>query len=416
MKKILCSISCLLFCILLNAQVKFEKGYFINNKNESKICLIKNIDWKNNPISFEYKLSETSASQFESIQNTTEFGVLGKFKFVRHFVKINTSSDDISLLDEGNNISFENKTLFLKELVEGDANLFYYENKDLRRFFFGLGTIDVEQLIYKRYSYSQEEIARKKLLYANKKISSSSIGINTTFKQQLWNNLKCDAISRQNLDKINYRQEELIKLFKKYNKCSDPNWKDSKSLNNKGDFNLTLRPGANLSNLNISSNRGITEFEPKTSLRFGIEIEFVLPFNKNKWSLVFEPTYRNYQSNATQTVSFLPDPQELDVDYKSIEFSAGFRYYSFLNDNSKLFLSAYMLNEIELNSSVSNPRFISSRLTIDPLTNFALGLGYKLKDKFSIEFRYDFDRGITRGALSNSEFKNVSLIFGYTIL
>ena len=40
------------------AQISFEKGYYIDNSNQKVDCLIKNVDWKNNPTSFEYKLSD----------------------------------------------------------------------------------------------------------------------------------------------------------------------------------------------------------------------------------------------------------------------------------------------------------------------------------------------------------------------
>ena len=43
-----------------NAQVNFDKGYFIDNNGQKTECLIKNADRGNNPSSFEYKLSESS--------------------------------------------------------------------------------------------------------------------------------------------------------------------------------------------------------------------------------------------------------------------------------------------------------------------------------------------------------------------
>lgn len=56
----------ILFCCLLavcytfhaSAQIRFEPGYFIDTANQKTECFIKNVDWKNNPTRFDYKLSE----------------------------------------------------------------------------------------------------------------------------------------------------------------------------------------------------------------------------------------------------------------------------------------------------------------------------------------------------------------------
>ena len=73
-KKILLSI-----ILLLNyygfSQVNFEKGYFITNSDEKIDCLIKNRDWKNNPIDFEYKLSDNDKFISTNIKLVKEFGI-----------------------------------------------------------------------------------------------------------------------------------------------------------------------------------------------------------------------------------------------------------------------------------------------------------------------------------------------------
>ena len=40
------------------AQTSFEKGYFINNEGQKTDCLIKNIDWKDNPTEIKFKYTE----------------------------------------------------------------------------------------------------------------------------------------------------------------------------------------------------------------------------------------------------------------------------------------------------------------------------------------------------------------------
>ena len=65
------------------AQFLFDQGYIINNNNERIDCLIKNIDWKDKPKIFEYKLNENDVETNGSTDNIREFGVLDESRFVR---------------------------------------------------------------------------------------------------------------------------------------------------------------------------------------------------------------------------------------------------------------------------------------------------------------------------------------------
>ena len=62
------------------SQVEFEQGYLINNDGKRLECLIKNVDWKNSPTKFQYKLNENSEPITASIDGVSEFGV-GFHKF-----------------------------------------------------------------------------------------------------------------------------------------------------------------------------------------------------------------------------------------------------------------------------------------------------------------------------------------------
>ena len=55
-------------------------------------------------------------------------------------------------------------------------------------------------------------------------------------------------------------------------------------------------------------------------------------------------------------------------------------------------------------------------LEIESRTNVAFGIGYKFIDKYSLEVRYLTGRDILgKYGFWNSDFKNVSVIFGYSI-
>ena len=71
------SLFLLLMVVCSYGQIRFEKGYFITNENQRTECLIKNVDWKNNPHEFLYKLKDRKETQKGTIQSVKEFGIYG---------------------------------------------------------------------------------------------------------------------------------------------------------------------------------------------------------------------------------------------------------------------------------------------------------------------------------------------------
>ena len=55
------------FSIDCNSQISYVKGYYINDSNQKINCLIRNVDWRNNPKEFEYKISEQTKKNTKRI-------------------------------------------------------------------------------------------------------------------------------------------------------------------------------------------------------------------------------------------------------------------------------------------------------------------------------------------------------------
>ena len=71
-------------------------------------------------------------------------------------------------------------------------------------------------------------------------------------------------------------------------------------------FNWNLRPSFNSSNIsrqNSISFSKSTDFSIEIVFKFGIEAELTLPFNKNNWSNIIEPTYSYYKSKKRDSKS-----------------------------------------------------------------------------------------------------------------
>lgn len=396
------------------AQIKFEQGYFIDNDGTKTECLIKNVDWHDNPSQIEYKLNEDAKAKIGYIRNIKEFGV-SDLKYVRETVNIDLSSEELNHLSANKNPEFKETTLFLKHIVQGEANLYQYEEGNLIRYFYQVGDKDIQQLIYKTYRVTQE------IVNGIAKERTNKIDKNNRYKQQLWTDVRCDNIKESDAVKTNYKKNSLIKYFVKYNTCKDPNFVNTRKQEDRDLFNLTIRPGINFSSLslldsytNLYTKSG---FDNQTNLRFGVEAEFILPFNKNKWAVFIEPTYQSYKSELKdKSTTFLgTNTRTYTIDYKSIEFPIGLRYYMFLNDKSKFFVNAAYVMDYELDATYSvtinddlNPITVTD---MDTGTNIIAGFGYKYNDRYGIEVRYATNRKIG----NTFNYSSFSVILGYSL-
>jgi hypothetical protein len=380
-------------CFNSHAQIQFEKGYFIDNAGNTTACLIRNADWKNNPTTFEYKMSETSETLKGSLQDAQEFGISNTVKYKRFAVKVDRSSNQTEKLSNKRAPEYMEETLLLKVLVEGKGSLYQFNDDGILRFFYSLDNSEATQLIYKEY--------RMKDVRA----------INDSYKQQLWNELKCPGLTETAARETAYSTSSLIKYFKLYNNCVQSPAIVFGENDNKVIVNLTLRPGVVFSSLSVSNElTGVDnmDFGNNTSFRVGLEVELVLPFNKNKWSLVLEPTYQKFESDLHS------GPYSARINYSSIELPFGVRRYFFLSKNMDMFMNAQFLFDIPIESSVDIDSGTED-LAVKNNGSFTAGMGFNLKEKVSIELRYQFNRQLFNGfTFMDTRFHGIAIIAGYT--
>jgi len=130
-------ISLLIFSTLNTyAQIKFEKGYFIDIQGVKKECYIKNVDWDNNPSKLIYKLSKESEKRTIQSSKIKAFEIYDYSKFVRVKVKIDTSGTEFGELSSLRNPEWKEDNILLEILVEGKASLYRVSSKKIERYFF----------------------------------------------------------------------------------------------------------------------------------------------------------------------------------------------------------------------------------------------------------------------------------------
>ena len=380
-------------------QIKYEKGYFINNERQRVECLIKNREWKNNPTEFNYKIGSDGKTETGDLASTKEFSIYNNYKFVGADVKIDRSFNPKTSISTEKDPIWKQEKLFLKVLVEGKANLYAYEDDNLVKFFYSMnGGNTVDQLVYKEYKVDMNLVK------------------NTSFRQQIWKDLQFKGSYMNEVQNMPYTAEALGKYFTYYDSSFGNTVSQIKPVEKKSYLNLKLTPGVNFSSGSMSIPVGVGKpllpvtFESNQSFRLGLEAEWLFAFNKYKWAFVFEPTFQSYSPKA--------GPNNGTIDYSSVEFPLGVRYYYHLNDQTRIYLNGFYIPgfAMNFNSTIKyTPETnVPKSFDVKSSGNLAFGGGVDYK-KFSFEARYYADRTLSDEPYLNPVYKRFSLILGYKI-
>ncbi|NQX81786.1 MAG: tRNA modification GTPase [Flavobacteriaceae bacterium] len=406
MKNILFITIIALISFKCHSQISFKKGYYVNDLNERVECFIKYANWKKNSNIFEYKLLENSEPNKIEIENIKEFEIYNNSKYIKSNVNIDRSSSVIGRLSKHRDAVFKKEELFLEVLIEGQANLYMYKDSDLTRYFYSLDkSKEIKQLVFKSYMYKESRIAK-----------------NNLFRQQLYNDLKCSLLDNYNFKKVRYTKASLIKIIEKYNKCKNSNYVSELDKHKKDLFNLNIRPRVNNSSLFIGYPDSYfnVDLGSKTNFSFGIEAEFILPYYDNKWSIMFELSYTPLNFEKTMISREVSGGKYITkIDYTPIELSVGLRYYMFFNEDFKMFLNASVSHDYSSGEVLKVTRSDGSylkTLNVGSGINSSVGIGCKYKNKYSLELRYVPSKKILEAINLTSDYKMISIIFGYTLL
>ncbi|MFK8103257.1 MAG: hypothetical protein AB8G15_12055 [Saprospiraceae bacterium] len=354
-----------------------------------------------------------------TIAEVKSFGIDGEFKYERFMVEAAVRINNRANLDNKKTIKFVKEIFFLAVVLEGEANLYVYEKDNGKYFFYSLGQAPPEQLIYKRY-----------------KVDADKVRTNNQYQQQLFNQLKCAAWSPKDISTLDYKKSSFVKLFTKYNEACGNTPSIRYEAKSRNAFKLSLRPRWNSSSLSLENLQGrpdiqVVDLSSQSTIQFGLELEYITGFNGGRWSFFMEPTYRAYEGATTEIVEYEVEnngvifESEAEVSftgtYRALEVPIGVRYHVFLNDKFKLFANAAYAFEIPfertLVSESPTSRLLSQELELNPEHITYLGFGANFNHKFSLEFRYGFQRELVNNyAPWKTYFNSFSLIAGYNFL
>lgn len=401
---------CLIFSVLNSfSQKKYKKGYFTTINNKKVECYILENNINTIPEKFYYKASlntQKSTIQTKSIQ---ELFISPNTKYERHIVEIDDSSSISSELSTTRLSQFTKKSLLLKVLLAGNHTLLQYQTSEIKRFFVQ-NTDTIFPLEYKLYRTKNNQVMK-----------------NLVYQKQLKEYFNCKKKPVRTT--IDYNSSSLVKYFITYNSCqggkvTNYTYRNKGVLNLKGKF--SMGSFSNQNTLKYGTNTKTTSSSP-TVYKLGIEIEYILPFNNNKWALFVEPTYHlnslkdiSYDTGETVEVPssgvITPIYKSIAIDYSAIEFPFGIRHHLYLSNRSAILLNTGILIDIPLNSKVFTEEDENGIDIKSSLSSF-IGIGYSFNKKYSLELRHNIQKNRKSNSDLNLLYNNNTFIkLGYKFL
>lgn len=383
----------ILFSIPTYAQIRLEKGYFINNEGKRIECYVRDADWNNSPLSFKYKLLSSEEFGEAGIDDVQEFGTENGPVYIRAGVKLDESGVQLDQLSRQRAPEWSEKVIFLKTLVKGPASLYVYRRSGITRFYYKKESGLLTALVYKRYFDDNGNVM-------------SNLG----FRQELLNALVCKDLPASRVARLNYSESDLEKYFKKYNACINPQLEPEKNAFRRETLHIKVTPGANLT---MMKGGRYTRFDggsaehTNVSPRLGVDFEYVLPFNKNKWALMVEPSVQYYHM-PLELLGL-----KLNADHWSVELPLGIRHYFFLKNDTRLFANGLVVPHLKSWQTGESRK--EREMEMRSRTALALGAGLA-KGRWSGELRYAFQWDAFSSYVNiDVKHSKLSLILGYRI-
>ncbi len=360
---------------IATAQVDFEPGYFIDTEANRVDCLVRNLDWRNTPSTFKYKLPGTDGVLERGLDETVEFGVDGQRRFIRREIQFDSSSTDLQALTEEMEPRLKAMVVFLDVLVEGDATLYLY--KDVREhFYLAVKDGSMNYLVNRAYSPRDNEIR-----------------YNRSYLGYLRTNLTCPDGSTIVDRKLRYLTRELTGVVTEYNDCvgsSRATYNSQKVRKLQFGVHLGVFSPALVQGFGFGDALPVA-FNDRLGYRVGLLAEVPSVFNADRVSIILEPTLMLFSGDGALSASGADF--EVNVAYTTLELPIGGRYHLYFDNGNKVYAEGLFIYDLDFNGTLSTSRSLF-KFDIRSNGSYGVGVGYKHGAHLSVGARYVGGRNI----------------------
>ncbi|SMG27734.1 Outer membrane protein beta-barrel domain-containing protein [Marivirga sericea] len=393
------SIILLVICSKANAQIEFEKGFYIDQFADTIVCYVKNFGWSSTPDNFTVKSLDNQTVYSIDADEIKSIQIGDRIKFVNRIVQEDISDNNQQRIAIKRKVEFNQNQRILKVLIESKFSLYMIEEGEYKDYFYSEDNGVIKQLVNKKFAVTGNGFAK------SNEYLKQLLRINTCETEKLNSFVKNMRLSENNL----------ISYFLQINQCSSSKIKRYEELRPEGKTvaNFSFKAGVNTakSRYIFASPNSAKEIEvPRnTSYTLGLEVEIPLKVNQYKWSVIFEPTYKQLASSTTVV------DQGLDREYEyqiySIDIPLGIRYKMYLKENLNLFLNFKVQHTFHVGNSYVDLDFGQDH-SAQTRFNFSYGAGIKWK-KFSLEYRRDSQDILFQRVYEQFMNYNNAMVIGY---
>lgn len=337
MKRLL-TIATMVACLSITArgQKSIINGYVVQLNGDTTKGYIAYKNWNKNPSSINFYKQKLDEKQVFDVLNIKAFGVNnGKYAddYVAQTLDIENSVQNLDRLSEDPNPVLVRKTVFLQKILTGEISLLKYTDSTDRSHYFIKKNNRYEELIYKKY-------------YAK----SRQIAYNESFKNQLAKIFEdCTSIATGEVERINYREQELTAMISRYNSCKSPNAVSIVRNTQNAPINFGVVGGVSYSSLNLSYLNNIN-FKASTDFTAGISMLATLPRTAEKAGIYIDLLYRHFKFNEDYLTTISSNQYTTDhfnFEGSYVKLNLLFRY-TFAQSKAKPFINIGVSNAIAL--------------------------------------------------------------------
>ena len=389
--------------LCLTAQQRYLPGFIVLNDGERRQVLLRTANTKVTADHVVYRPTAGAPSEQLPVAEVRTYGLddLSE-RYSRFTVRIDASKQKLSELTTSPTPQYEERTVFLRQLAEGEADLYFWSSGTYEGYFLRTGADTPQLLISRRYRGQGRKVHEDR-----------------SYLAQLVSQLQCDRSRPGTLGihEADYTEKDLLRVVGNYNTCVGT--PTEAYVQSPQRVRFWLRAGVERSEVAyylLLPRRQEMHMGAAVAPRFGLESEYALPFTRWRYSMYLGAEYRvGTTFSGTWQYKYSAD-REVRLDYESISLPIGVRRYLTLGKTSQLILTAGGLLDIPIGEGLNYADGNGRQIETGPSFGLQLGGGFQLFERLRVEGRYQHNRNISPGyTASFVPFRAVSAAVSYRL-